>query len=842
MNMSYRFLFFILFLGLSFSKSLSKDGAVVVIEAEDFFEQTLTQERSWKITKKDHIPEADSDGDPPHIDGASEGAYIEVLPDTRRNHGEKLIHGENFSDEPGKVAIIGYKVQFPEAGKYYVWARAYSSGTEDNGFHIGLNGEWPESGQRWQTVVKKRWHWECKQRTQKVHSGVPMQLYLDIPSAGKHEIQISMREDGCELDQILFATDVEYRPEGYHRDKAPSPKPLVIEKGPDGDGSIEVSGELKQWHNISITLKGPWAHERGEENPFLDYQFSAVFEHEESGAIYHVPGYFAADGSAGSSSSESGTCWRVHFSPAMTGSCQYSLTMYQARGIAIDESKEKVADVFSGEEKAGKFEIAASNQALPDFRARGRLEYVGERYLRFAGDGTRFLKAGPDAPETFLAYTDFDCTTAANPGKGKLKTWAPHIRDWNNGDPVWKDEKGKGIIGALNYLSAKGLNTFSFLTYNAGGDGDNVWPFIERDEKLRYDCSKLDQWGIVFDHATKQGLHLHFKLQETEMDDNRHGHKESENADVPTSLDGGKLGPERKLYLRELIARYGHHLALNWNLGEENTQSMEEIRAMAEYIRNLDPYNHPIVLHTFPDQQDKVYDPLLGVQSPLTGVSLQNSWSAVHQRTLHWIQASGASGKQWVVANDEQNPADLGVPPDPGYEGHSGKAEKGGKSYDLHDIRRDTLWGNLMAGGAGVEYYFGYKLPQNDLLLEDFRSRDRSWDFCRVALKTFHMSGLPFWEMENANELVGNPKHENGKPWCLAKADDCYLVYLPDRVDSVSINLGEEGANFEIKRWDPLEDRAGKELFGVEKAKGEVLLKNPSSPKSGSVFSIERVQ
>ena len=38
------------------------------------------------------------------------------------------------------------------------------------------------------------------------------------------------------------------------------------------------------------------------------------------------------------------------------------------------------------------------------------------------------------------------------------------------------------------------------LTYNAGGDGDNVWPFVERDATLHYDCSKLDPWGIVFDH------------------------------------------------------------------------------------------------------------------------------------------------------------------------------------------------------------------------------------------------------------------------------------------------------------------------------------------------------
>mgnify|MGYP001388129186 CR=1 FL=1 len=84
---------------------------------------------------------------------------------------------------------------------------------------------------------------------------------------------------------------------------------------------------------------------------------------------------------------------------------------------------------------------------------------------------------------------------------------------------VGADGKGKGLIGALNYLSDKGCNTFSFLTYNAGGDGDNVWPFIARDDKLHYDCSKLDQWGIVFDHAQAKGLYLHFKMQEQENDD-----------------------------------------------------------------------------------------------------------------------------------------------------------------------------------------------------------------------------------------------------------------------------------------------------------------------------------
>jgi len=306
-------------------------------------------------------------------------------------------------------------------------------------------------------------------------------------------------------------------------------------------------------------------------------------------------------------------------------------------------------------------------------------------------------------------FDDPKTMKAAVPAHG----YEPHIKDWANGDPVWKDGKGKGLLGVINYLSSKGANSLSFLTYNAGGDGDNVWPFVSRDDKFHYDVSKLDQWQIVFDHAQAKGLYLHFKLQETENDDNVRGEggggrgKQPQTGPVVESLDNGDLGPERKLYLRELIARFGYALALNWNLGEENTQSVEQQLAMSQYIRNLDPYRHHVVVHTHPGWQDAVYSRLLGDQSVLTGASLQNPWSAAHERTLTWVMASRKAGKPWVVANDEQGSALLGVPPDPGYRAFSGKDPRGNAIQSIDDIRKMTLWGNLMAGGGGVEYYCG---------------------------------------------------------------------------------------------------------------------------------------
>jgi hypothetical protein len=84
-----------------------------------------------------------------------------------------------------------------------------------------------------------------------------------------------------------------------------------------------------------------------------------------------------------------------------------------------------------------------------------------------------------------------------------------------------------------------------------------------------------------------------------------------------------------------------------------------------------------------------------------------------------------------------------------------------------------------MAGGAGVEYYFGYRLPQNDLAGQDWRSRDKTWDYCRLALEFFRDNQIPFWEMSSADGLIGNSQSDNSK-YCLAKKGEVYLIYLPN--------------------------------------------------------------
>ncbi|MFY0606472.1 MAG: hypothetical protein JXR10_07150 [Cyclobacteriaceae bacterium] len=214
-----------------------KDG-LVAVEAEFFYKQTKTDVRKWYRTTEKESPKIGKDSDPAHVFDASHNAYLEILPDTRATHDDALVKEENFSDDPGQLGVLHYKVKISSPGRYYVWARAHSTGSEDNGIHIGLDGQWPSSGRRMQWCDgKNKWTWSNKQRTKEVHCGIADSLYLDIEQAGEHVIQFSMREDGFEFDKFILTKDVDYNPTGkgpqvLANKKLPDPYPAVAKVTP----------------------------------------------------------------------------------------------------------------------------------------------------------------------------------------------------------------------------------------------------------------------------------------------------------------------------------------------------------------------------------------------------------------------------------------------------------------------------------------------------------------------------------------------------------------------------------------------------------------------------------
>lgn len=200
---------------LSLAQSYVEKEGLISIEAEDFASQTKADVRRWFKFDASTPAHSYADADDTHVEGASGGAYIEILPDTRTNHDEELVEGENFSPEPGKMCILTYPIYVSQPGRYYIWGRAYSTGPEDNGAHFGLNGDWPESSQRLQFCEgKEQWTWSSAQRRPENHCGEPLTLWIDIEEAGQHMLTLSMREDGIELDKIVLALDETYQPEG----------------------------------------------------------------------------------------------------------------------------------------------------------------------------------------------------------------------------------------------------------------------------------------------------------------------------------------------------------------------------------------------------------------------------------------------------------------------------------------------------------------------------------------------------------------------------------------------------------------------------------------------------
>jgi len=150
----------------------------------------------------------------------------------------------------------------------------------------------------------------------------------------------------------------------------------------------------------------------------------------------------------------------------------------------------------------------------------------------------------------------------------------------------------------------------------------------------------------------------------------------------------------------------------------------------------------------------------------------------------NWFAKSESAGHPWLISMDELGMWHTGVQTDAEDPNHD-------------TVRRYALWGSLLAGGAGVEWYFGARSPHNDLTCEDWRKRDRMWDLTRIAIGFFE-DHLPWWEMEAADELV--PTKDS---YCFAKRGSVYAIYF-HRAANAKVDLQTGDGTFKVHWYDPL--------------------------------------
>ena len=515
----------------------------------------------------------------------------------------------------------------------------------------------------------------------------------------------------------------------------------------EGDSDPYTHTEEAHGHH-TFCFTGPKLSESSKINPFTDVRLLLDLEGPEGKRL--IPGFFAADGNAAETGARSGDQWCVHARGFTAGTYAGEVLFERGKGLALRQNALQGEALLGHGEKV-KFEVAAESNVD------GWLKYANSPYPRFSESGKIYLKSGTNSPENLLAFADIDGTYAYDTAKQFIKTYANHVADWKLGDPTWQNGKGKGLIGALNYLASESVNGVYFVTNNIGGDARDVWPFVSHDTLDRFDVSKLAQWDIIFQHAEKLGIALQFVTQETENE---------------TMLDDGEVGLTRALYYRELVARFGYHNAIVWNLGEENghtpwnddpSQTDQQRKDMAAWFTENDPYGHPVVIHTLPDVTLKgpILNPLLG-NKDLDGISHQTSNKlVVHNDMVEWRNRSDSAGHAWILAMDEIGPWHTGS-----------QADAIDPAHDT--LRKDVMWGSFMAGAYGVEWYFGWRGDQHDLNAEDFRSRHKLWQQTKHCIDFFQEFELHLDEMRPADHLVG----ENA--WCLSKPNSIYLVYLPN--------------------------------------------------------------
>ncbi|WP_040396291.1 CBM96 family carbohydrate-binding protein [Aquimarina agarilytica] len=533
----------------------------------------------------------------------------------------------------------------------------------------------------------------------------------------------------------------------------------------------KITGELKKWEKVTLSVDLPASNLNESADTFKNHRMDVVFT-DPNGSKIRVPGYFAADGNAANSSSKSGKTFKAILRPYMTGPWKYEILYYTGTDVALKNVNQLPSPAQKLTGNVG--DIQNNNVTAPDLRAKGRLTYrtAGDvnsrRYLQFSETGEFFLKIGPDSPENMLNYDEFDFDAKLNKcGLCPTHKFTPHKNDYKTGDPTFKNGKGKNIIGALNYIKKQDMNSFSMSLY--GGDDKNVFPWVNLNNKFVFDVSKLDQWEVVFDHAESLGLVMHLKLAENENWD---------------KLNANEI----RAQYREMVARFGHHLAIEWNISEEYRGAAQSAMARINFLEAIDAYQNPRVIHTYPGEHSK-YDEWLKLGAKLTGASIQsasNPNDAYDGRSgiLTWINKSKNNNTPWVVSSDEQNPGSTGI-----FNSKSINDKTVKKSARTH-----YLWKNLIAGGQGVMWYGG---GEGDFKTENFDRFSTLFEWSRHAYKFFKENKVPYWEMQNNDNLADGKNNH-----VLAGAGKTYVIYL-EKGGNTQLNLNGITGKFNVKWFDP---------------------------------------
>ncbi|AQT68767.1 F5/8 type C domain protein [Anaerohalosphaera lusitana] len=158
----------------------------VVMEAEHF---TTNTPGSGSMAGSDWVPFDENE---------SSDGFMQALPDQSRSIDAQI---NQYSPQ------LRYRIDFETAGEYYIWVKAKAADIASDSIHYGLDGVCASSGASSALRVLRggSFNWISQK-------GSGERPKIAVETAGVHNFDLWMREDGATLDRVLLTTDVNYDP------------------------------------------------------------------------------------------------------------------------------------------------------------------------------------------------------------------------------------------------------------------------------------------------------------------------------------------------------------------------------------------------------------------------------------------------------------------------------------------------------------------------------------------------------------------------------------------------------------------------------------------------------
>lgn len=490
---------------------------------------------------------------------------------------------------------------------------------------------------------------------------------------------------------------------------------------PDVDKDLGILWIGPRWSTFEFTIKGFQGKDIGPEiNPF-QIPVEVNFT-GPAGQIVAVPAFFDGDGSGG----QSGATWRVRFFPGEVG-----------RWTFETQSPQGSLNGWRGEfEVENNPECELNREQVSGFDCKGTLQSTGRNYLRFE-NGDYWLKLGLDDPENFLGTAFGD----------------------------WQAKKK-----AIDYLHEYGINSVYIILNNIAGDRNDTWAWLGETPQQakvnsdRFDISKMAEWEDFFSYVQSKGIVLHLVFND----------------------DSAWTGYDHDLFLREIIARFAHHPGIIWNVGEEANEIYSDLEQelLADRIRQLDPYDHPVTVHR------RSPWPFLGNQRfTLASLQVGDGASELTSSPLPDYNAIVIEHREKskelshvIPVMIDETPRVSNVNPE--------TREK---------LRKQVVYPILMAGGNFELHYRDVYGQKGTVSIYDLEPM-----LADMHIAGDIIAGVPFSDMDSCNSLLSDPMH-----YCFGKVGETYLIYFPEG-GTESIDLSSVGGEFSATWIDP---RTGELIF-----------------------------